>query len=319
MKIKGKVKSAIRIIICCILLYIIALFIPHFLTFDNILNVIRQSSIIAIPAIGLTMVMITKGIDLSTAGLISFIPMLFVFMVGSGINWVAALLISLVTGTAIGIFDGVVIAKIGVPPFISTLVFGSICSGFALVIGSGRSTSVIKLKNFIYIGNGDLFGFLPVSNIILLVFAIIGILLLSKTPFGNRIYGIGNNEIVVMQEGINVDNIKIAVYGISGFCSAVAGIMLTSKLATAHPTQGAPFQLDCIAACIVGGVSMLGGEGKVLNTVIGALLIGILRNALNMFGVHPFIQNLLLGGLIILIVSSTIYIKQRKQKALRAY
>lgn len=316
---KISLNRSLKIVIGFILFFIVAALIPNFLTLANIMNVIRQSSIIAIPAIGLTMVMIIKGIDLSTSGIISFIPMFFVIMIGSGIHWAAAFLMALIVGTLIGIIDGIVITKIGVPPFISTLVFGSICSGLALVLGSGNSTSVPMPDSFTAIGNGMLFGFFPVSNLILIIFTIAGIIVLSKTPFGNHIYGIGYNETVIRQEGVNVDRVKITVFAIGGFCSSVAGLMLTSKLATAHPTQGAPYQLDCIASCILGGVSMLGGEGNILSSVIGALLIGVLRNALNMLRVHPFIQNLLLGILIILIVAVSIYTKQRKQKELHAF
>ena len=296
-----------------------ASFIPHFLTLANVLNVVRQASIIAIPAIGLTFVMITKGIDLSTSGIISLIPMVFVIMVSSNVNWALAMIIVFIAGTLIGLLDGIVIAKIEVPPFISTLVFGSICSGLALVLGAGSSTSFLLPDSFSFIGNGEIAGFMPVANLLLVLFAILGILVLSRTAFGNHVYAIGYNETIVRQEGVNVGRVKIAVYAIGGFCSSVAGIMLTSKLSTAHPTQGTPYQLDCIAACIVGGVSMLGGEGNVLNSVLGALFIAALRNVLDMLRIHPFIQNLMVGIMIIAIVAVSILRKQRVQKRTLSY
>jgi ribose transport system permease protein len=215
----------------------------------------------------------------------------------------------------VGVIDGIVIAKIEVPPFISTLVFGSICSSLALVLGAGGSTSFMLPRSFSYIGNGLVFEVIPTINIILIVATIVGALGLSRTAFGNYIYAIGYNEMVVRQEGVSVDRVKIAAYGISALCSSVAGILLTAKLSTAHPTQGAPYQLDSIAACIVGGVSMLGGEGSVVFSVLGALLIGTLRNGLNMLRIHPFVQNLIVGILIIGIVAVSI---QRKQRAVRA-
>jgi ribose/xylose/arabinose/galactoside ABC-type transport system permease subunit len=315
---KARVKL-LRYLIGAVICLVAAAFIPHFLTVANLMNVIRQASIIAIPAIGLTMVMIIKGIDLSTSGIISFIPMVFVILVSNNISWVVAMLVVIIAGTLIGLLDGVVIAKIEVPPFISTLVFGSICSGLALVLGNGGSTSVALPESFSYIGNGELAGFMPVANLLLVLFTVLGVLVLSRTAFGNHIYAIGYNETIVRQEGVNVDRVKIAVYAIGGFCSSVAGIMLTSKLSTAHPVQGTPYQLDCIAACIVGGVSMLGGEGYVLNSVLGALFIAALRNVLNMLRIHPFIQNLMVGILIIAIVAASILRKQRVQKRTLSY
>ena len=137
---------------------------------------------------------------------------------------------------------------------------------------------------------------------------------LGKTKYGNRIYALGNNESVIRMEGLSPEKLLIAIYGIGGFFSAVAGLLLSSQLSTVHPTQGNSYQLDCIAACILGGTSMLGGSGTVINSALGAIGIAAMRNALNLLGLHPYVQNLLLGTLIILIVAVNVLLKQREKR-----
>ena len=276
------------------------------------MNVLRQSSIIAIPAIGVTMAMITKGIDLSTSGIIAFVPMCAIVLHRGGVPFGICILIGLLVGLLVGLLNGVLIARIGVLPFIATYVSGTIMLGLTMVVGKGGSVTGFP-NYFTRIGNSAVLG-IPYSNIIMLMCVVIGALFLSRTKYGNRIYALGNNESVIRMEGLSPERIWISIYMIGGFFSAVAGLLLSAQLSTVHPTQGNNYQLDCIAACILGGTSMLGGSGTIVNSTLGAIGIAAMRNALNLIGVHPYIQNLLLGSLIIFIVAVNVFLKKREAK-----
>lgn len=286
--------------------------IPNFLKFTNLMNVLRQSSIIAIPAIGVTMAMITKGIDLSTSGIIAFAPMCVVVLYRGGIPFALSLFCGLLAGLLVGVLNGVLIARIGVLPFIATYVSGTIMLGLAMVIGKGGSVTGFP-SAYTSIGNGTVFG-IPWSNLIMLVCVAVGAIFLAKTKYGNRIYALGNNEAVIRMEGLSPEKLLIVIYGIGGFFSAIAGLLLSAQLSTVHPTQGNNYQLDCIAACILGGTSMLGGSGTILNSALGAIGIAAMRNALNLLGIHPYVQNLLLGTLIVLIVALNVWIKKKEAR-----
>ncbi|MBV9298481.1 MAG: ABC transporter permease [Verrucomicrobia bacterium] len=276
------------------------LLVPHFLTPANLLNVVRQSSIIGVGAVGMTMVIVILGIDLSIAGLIALCPMVSGLLMLQGIPIVISILAGIIAGIGMGLFNGLMVAKLDVPPFITTLVVGQVSQGLALIMNNGRSIGGFP-ASYVHIGNGSFLG-IPVSDLLLLVMMGIGIFITQFTPTGNRIYALGGNETVVRQEGINVDGLKLFVYAFSGFCASIAGILLSAQLNTVHPIQGDPYLLDTIAACVIGGVSLAGGEGRVGLAVAGALIIGSVRNVLDLLAVHPFFQNVLVGTIIILVV-----------------
>jgi ribose transport system permease protein len=276
------------------------LLVPHFLTPANLLNVVRQSSIIGIGAVGMTMVIVILGIDLSIAGLIALCPMVSGLLMLKGVSIVISIVAGIIAGIAMGLFNGLMVAKLEVPPFITTLVVGQVSQGLALIMNNGRSIGGFP-TSYVHIGNGSFLG-IPVSDLLLVVMMGIGIFITQYTPTGNRIYALGGNETVVRQEGINVDGLKLFVYAFSGFCASIAGILLSAQLDTVHPIQGDPYLLDTIAACVIGGVSLAGGEGRVAMAVAGALIIGSVRNVLDLLGVHPFFQNVLVGTIIILVV-----------------
>jgi ribose/xylose/arabinose/galactoside ABC-type transport system permease subunit len=276
------------------------LLVPHFLTPANLLNVVRQSSIIGIGAVGMTMVIVILGIDLSIAGLIALCPMVSGLLMLQGVPIVISIMAGITAGIVMGLFNGLMVAKLDVPPFITTLVVGQVSQGLALIMNNGRSIGGFP-ASYVHIGNGSFLG-IPVSDLLLLVMMGIGIFITQFTPAGNRIYALGGNETVVRQEGINVDGLKLFVYAFSGFCASIAGILLSAQLDTVHPIQGDPYLLDTIAACVIGGVSLAGGEGRVAMAVMGALIIGSVRNVLDLLGVHPFFQNVLVGTIIILVV-----------------
>jgi ribose/xylose/arabinose/galactoside ABC-type transport system permease subunit len=276
------------------------LLVPHFLTPANLLNVVRQSSIVGIGAVGMTMVIVILGIDLSIAGLIALCPMVSGLLMLQGVPIAVTMIAGIIAGIVMGQFNGLMVAKLDVPPFITSLVVGQVSQGLALIMNNGRSIGGFP-ASYVHIGNGSVLG-IPVSDLLLLMMMGIGIFITQFTPTGNRIYALGGNETVVRQEGINVDGLKLFVYAFSGFCASIAGILLSAQLDTVHPIQGDPYLLDTIAACVIGGVSLAGGEGRVATAVVGALVIGSVRNVLDLLGVHPFFQNVLVGTIIILVV-----------------
>jgi ribose/xylose/arabinose/galactoside ABC-type transport system permease subunit len=286
--------------------------VPGFLEIGNLLNVIRQCSIIAICAVGVSQVIVIKGIDLSVGGNVTFCGMLAGLMLARGVSIPVAIILALFSGIAIGAVSGSLIAYLEVPAFIATLVIGQITQGAAYLFNNGRSFGGFPAA-FVSIGNGALLG-IPYSDYIMVAFVAMGIVLSAKLPVGTRIYGLGGNEQVLKNIGLRTDTIKIFVFCLSGFCAAAAGILLASQLDTSHPTQGEPYQLDAIAACIIGGVSMSGGEGKVVLTTVGALVIGSLRNALNLLHVHSFYQNIAVGLIIIAVVAISVAIKVYRQQ-----
>lgn len=301
----------IKIALIIALFFIGGSFVPNFLKIGNLLNVVRQCSIIAICAVGVTMVIIIKGIDLSVGGNVSCCGMITGLMLLNGASVVVAMLAGLASGIVFGLITGLIVAKLEVPAFISTLVIGQITQGLAFLMNGGRSFGGFP-ESFVFLGNGNLFS-VPISNYVMVIFVVAGIFVMAKLPIGGRIYGLGGNEQVLKNKGINTSRIKVFVFAASGFCSAAAGILLASQLDTVHPMQGEPYQLDAIAACVIGGVNMAGGEGKVGFSLVGALVIGSMRNALNLLGVHPFYQNIFVGAIIITVVAITMLSRLRRQ------
>jgi ribose transport system permease protein len=292
-------------------------FVPYFLSPRNLLNVVRQSSIISLVAYGMTMVIIVKGIDLAVGGMMSCCAMISGMLMIRQWPVIPAVVVGLAAGIAMGAFNGMMVQKLEVPAFITTLVVGQVAGGIALVLNNGRSIGGFS-EGYVFVGNGSFLG-IPISNYITLVFVIFCTVLMSRTRLGTHIYALGGNDTVVKQQGISSARINYFVFSFSGFCAAVAGILLSAQLDTVHPTQGGNYQLDAVAACVIGGVSMAGGEGKIYMSLAGALVIGFLRNALNLLGMHPFYQNIIVGVLIILIVAVSINGRQRALERSRVF
>ena len=316
-KLKITPKKIIVAAIVVILLAIAGLTIPNFLSMRNILKVMRTSSIVSIVSFGSAMVIIVKGIDLSVGGLIAVCAMVSGLLMTSGIPVPIAILVGLIVGGLLGLFSGVMVEKLEVPAFITTLVIGQLANGLALVLNGGDSLSVTN-KAYDFLGNGKIFG-IPVSIFITLFFLLLSYFIMNKTKLGTHIYALGGNKQVVKNQGISTAKINYFVFAFSGICAAAAGILLSSQLNTVHPTQGGNYQLDAVAACVIGGINMAGGEGKVYNAVIGALIIGFLRNALNLIGLHPYYQNLIVGVLIISIVAYSMYQRRKKNETSKRF
>jgi ribose transport system permease protein len=296
------------LILLCLVLWILT---PYFLTVSNLLNILEQSSINAIIAVGMTFVIITAGIDLSVGSILAFSGVVLATVLRTGIPLPVALLAGLVTGTLCGLVNGMLVSFGRLPPFIVTLGMMSIARGAALVFTNGRPVSGFE-QSFRWMATGK-FIFIPMPLVIMIIIYVISHLLLTRTKFGRYTYAIGGNEEATFLSGVNVRFNKTMVYALSGLTSAIAAIMLTARLNSAQPIAGIMYELDAIAATVIGGTSLMGGEGTLLGTLIGALIMGVLRNGLNLLGVSSFLQQIIIGMVIIIAVLFDTMIKKKNK------
>nr|WP_223155060.1 ribose ABC transporter permease [Alkalibacillus aidingensis] len=275
---------------------------PQFISIDNLLTVLRQVTIIALLAFGMTFVILTGGIDLSVGSTLALAGALTAGFMASGMDPILAVLLGVLAGAIMGAFNGVIIAKGKVAPFIATLATMTIFRGLTLVYTDGRPvTGFTDSEAFDLIGRGYLFG-IPIPVIIMFVIFFILLFILKKTVFGRHVYALGGNEEASILSGIKVNRVKIWVYLLTGALSALAGIILTSRLGSASPNAGFTYELDAIAAVVLGGTSLSGGRGWIFGTLVGALIIGVLNNGLNLLGVSSNYQQIVKGGVILLAV-----------------
>jgi ribose/xylose/arabinose/galactoside ABC-type transport system permease subunit/ABC-type sugar transport system substrate-binding protein len=287
----------IALILICVIMSILS---PNFLTVNNITNVIMQASINAVIAGGMTFVILTAGIDLSVGSVVAFVGIILGFSLHAGIPVIIAILIALLVGGLCGLFNGILITKGKLPPFIVTLGMMSIARGAALMLNNGRPVSGFT-ESFRFIANGKLAG-VPVMILITVVVYIICFVILRRTPFGRYVYSIGGNEEATRLSGINTKKVLIWVYVICGILAGLASVMLTSRINSAQPTAGLNYELDAIAATVIGGTSLMGGFGFVSGTLVGALIMSVIRNGLNLLNVSSFLQQVIIGCVIILAV-----------------
>lgn len=285
-----------------LIILIISILNPGFLSAPNLLNVLRQVSINALIAFGMTFVILTGGIDLSVGAILAFSGAITATLLSSGMDPILAILIGLLIGAALGAINGIIIAKGKVAPFIATLATMTIYRGATLMFTDGRPVSNLGDSTFFQMLGGGYFFGIPMPAITMMISFVILYLILKKTTFGRRVYAVGGNEEASILSGIKVDRIKIYVYSLTGFLAAVAGVILTSRLNSAQPTAGTMYELDAIAAVVLGGTSLTGGKGWIVGTLIGALIIGVLNNGLNLLGVSSFFQQVVKGSVILLAV-----------------
>jgi inositol transport system permease protein len=282
---------------------------PTFLTSGNLINIIRQMAVVGIVAIGVTMVIITTGIDLSSGSVIALTSVVVASMAHPGtLPVVLVILIGLGIGALTGVINGAIISKGRIAPFIVTLGMMTAARGAALLYTGGKPIGNLS-DSFKFIGQGSLFG-IPVPILIFILVGFISYLILNKTKFGKYTYAIGGNEQAAHIAGVNVDKYKIMIYGYAGLLSALAGIILTSRIASGQPTAGTMYELDAIAAAVIGGTSLSGGIGTIGGTIIGALIIGVMNNGLDLLNVSSYWQQILKGG----IITAAVLIDSRKNK-----
>lgn len=294
----------VALIALCVILSIVS---PVFLSISNILNIFVQTSINSIVAVGMTMVILTGGIDLSvgsvvalvgvTAGLTSMAIDADVTSAGLGI---VCIIMALAVGALVGLLNGVLISKAKLPAFIATLGMMSIARGLALTISGGLS--ITKIPDIIkFIGSGRI-GFINFPIVFMIVIYFIAWWILKYTRLGRNIYAVGGNMEAARLSGVKVPQTLITVYMISGICSSIAALLLIGRLTSAQPVAGSGYELDAIAAAVIGGTNMSGGEGRIIGTLIGALLVAVLRNGLNLLNVSAYSTQIAIGIVIILAV-----------------
>ncbi|MCL5986244.1 MAG: ABC transporter permease [Actinobacteria bacterium] len=280
---------------------------PYFLTAKNLLNVARQTSLIAIIAVGVTFLLISGEIDLSVGGIFGLTGCITAIAMVNGINVWVAILLGLLAGSFFGFANGMVSTRLGIPGVIVTLGSMGIARGLALLITGGWPIHISEREVpgadlFFTVGSGRLFGTVPMSAIFMVLIFILGGILLSRTVYGIHVYATGGNPKSAILSGVNVKNTKLIAFVITGFLSALAGILGTANIESGSPLSGSGYELDVIAAVIIGGTSLAGGEGSVVGTLLGAIIMNFIRNGLVLLGVEPYTQMVVVGFIIIFAV-----------------
>jgi inositol transport system permease protein len=285
-------------IVFSIICLIISFISPQFLTVSNWTIIITQVSINALLAFGVTFVIITGGIDLSLGSIVAVAGVSAAMLAHpDSYPVLVPVFAGLFAGLLIGAFNGFIITKSKIAPFIVTLGTMTIGRGLALILSNGRPVSNLS-DSFVFIGSGKIMG-IPVLIVILIVMFILCSLILNRTILGRYIYAVGGNEQAARASGINVTQVKMTVYSVSGLLAGLAGILLTSRITTGQPNAGAGFELDAIAAVVIGGTSTTGGKGSIAGTLIGVLLIGVINNSLDLLNVTSYYQQVVMGIIII--------------------
>ncbi len=292
-----------------VLCTIVAINSPVFLTTKNIMNVLRQISANLFVACGMTVILIAGGIDLSVGSTIAVVGVAAASFLAMGFSVPLTVLACLAFGAFIGFVNGMIISRTKINPFIVTLSMSNVLRGLAYVY-TGATTIRINDRGYINIGTGFL-GPIPLPAIYIVVVLVIVYLLLNKSRMGRHIYAIGGNEKAARFSGIDVKMIRLFIYVFSGILAAVASITLSARSYSGNPTAGEGAEMDAIAAVVLGGVSMAGGSGRISGTIIGALIIGVINNGLNLMGIHSFWQ-MILKGVIILVAVYADYMKNAK-------
>jgi ribose transport system permease protein len=272
-------------------------FTPHFLTVSNLLNVMEQTSINAVIAVGMTFVILSGGIDLSVGSLVALSGVVMASALQSGAPIPVALLAGLLAGALCGLVNGSLVTLGRLPPFIATLGMMSVARGAALLFTDGRPVSGFS-PEFRTLATGRV-AMVPVPVLVTIGVYVVAHLVLTRTRFGRYVYAIGGNEEATRLSGVPVRFHKAMVYALSGLVSALAAAILTARLNSAQPIAGMMYELDAIAATVIGGTSLLGGQGRVSGTLIGALIMGVLRNGLNLLGISSFLQQVVIGLVIV--------------------
>ena len=274
---------------------------PQFLSVPNLVNVALSIAITGILAVGMTMVILTGGIDLSVGSVVALAGVVAASLAARGDAGVPfGIAAALGIGVGVGLFNGLVIARFRVPPFVTTLAMLTICRGLAFIVSGGRSIGNLP-ESFNYVGRSRVLG-VPLPVVLMALVFVGGWFLLRRTVIGRYIYAVGGNPKATFFAGVNTKRVITLTYVLNGLLVGLAGYVLASRLGAGVPNSGIQYELDVIAAVVVGGTSLTGGQGSVVGTFWGAVFIGILNNGLNLFGVDPYMQKIALGVVLLLAV-----------------
>jgi ribose/xylose/arabinose/galactoside ABC-type transport system permease subunit len=300
--VRSYVQQFAMLIALVVMMAVTAMLSPNFMTVSNMLNVARQVALTAILGAGMTVVIISGGIDLSVGGAIALGSALIAatLIATDGNIWLATL-VGVATGAMVGLGNGLIIAKVKIQPFIVTLASMVITRGLVLIFTDARPISVLQYKAFAFWGQGYL-GPIPVPIVLMLIIYVVTDILLRRTRFGRYCYAMGGNEVATRIAGIKVDRYKILIYVFNGVLVGITAVVFTSRLLSGTPTLGVGFELTAITMVILGGTSFVGGQGNVWGTLIGATVLGVLANAMNLLNISAFYQDLSTGVVILLAV-----------------
>jgi ribose transport system permease protein len=302
--------QVISMLLILILIWIVlALLSPYFFTVTNLFEITLQSAVFAIIAAGETFVIFSGGIDLSVGSVFALSAIIGGIFFGATGSALIAAFTSLATGTVAGIINGLFISQLRVPPFVATLGMMGIARGLALIAVNGIPIYGLS-KTYMWIGQGRVAGIIPVPTIIMVVIFVIAYLVLNYTRFGRFTYAIGSNTESARLSGVNVAGVTLGIYAVAGALSALAGIIESARLGTVQPAGGDGYELLAIGAVVIGGTSLFGGEGNIIGTLIGALLVTTIRNGLNILGVYAFWQYVVNG----LIIISAVAVDQLRRR-----
>lgn len=300
------------LVVACVVMFILT---PNFLTASNLTNIITQSAIVGIAAVGATFIIITGGIDLSVGSNVALSGMVAATLVDSGLNGLTGILVAILVATAVGAFNGASVTALRLAPFIVTLAVLGMGRGLTLQISGGESVYGLP-KSFTWLGGGTVVG-IPVPVIMTVIAFAIGYFVLSRTTFGHQVYAVGGNREAARLAGIRDRRVLFAVYVIAGLCAGIAAITLVGRLGSATPTAATGLELQVIAAVVIGGTSLFGGKGSLAGTFVGVLLIGVINNGLTLLNVSPFWVQFMQGLLIFLAVLLDSFNSRRLAKAKR--
>ena len=303
MKLRGAFERYAIGIVLVVFIVLLEIFVPSFRSVGNVQNILLQTSINALLAIGATLVILTGGIDLSVGAILGFAGIVAALLgkpPGGG-AFALALAAGIGTGLALGAVNGALVAFVRIPPFVVTLGMMSIARSLAFVASQGQPISDLS-NEFLAIGQGALFGVPYPILISVVAFALFGVVL-ARTRFGRYVYAVGGNEEAALVSGVDTRAIKLAVYSLSGLLAGLGGVVLSARATAGISTNGEGYELTAIAAAVIGGTSLSGGRGSLLGTVAGVLIIGIMINSLDLLNISPFFQGLIQGTIIIAAVA----------------
>jgi inositol transport system permease protein len=290
------------------MIIVMSILTPFFFTAGNLLDIVRQVSIVGITAIGATLVLITAGVDLSPGSVIGLTSVAAGMYAQTGTSIFIPIILGIVVGALAGLVNGFLITKGSIAPFIATLAMMTAARGLAMLVSGGHPVSVTN-EAFGFIGGGDLAG-IPVPIIIFLVLGIIFHIILTKTKLGKWTYAIGGNEQAAIVCGLNVAKVKLILYTLAGLLAGIGSVILTSRVGSGDPNSGVGYELDAITAAVIGGTSLSGGIGTIPGTIVGALIIGVMNNGLDLLGVSSYWQSILKG----VIIALAVFLDTRRNK-----
>lgn len=296
------------LVVLVLLVALMAAIAPNFASTDNLLNIARSISINAILAAGMTFVIITAGIDLSVGSIVAVSGVVAVLSAMGGVPSPLAVLLGVLAGAAAGLLNGLFVAYMALAAFIVTLASMTFLRGLAYTMTGGQPI-VDNALNFRDLGNGYIAG-VPIPVIVMVIVYLVAWFVLERTRYGRHVYAVGGNPEAARLAGVNVKRILTSVYAISGACAGLAGVIFAARVVSAQPTAGTSYELDAIAAVVLGGTSLAGGRGRIIGTLIGAVILGVLSTGLILMNV-PFFTQLLIKGIVIILAVSIDSLKQR--------